>query len=99
MRRDLDEVLTSQKKMIDRLDQGDTSAEDEAMKEAFRNDIVRVRLYCKNRSNFELIEVNYKTAVEDPAEVARSVNAFLGGTLDEAAMREAVDASLYRNRK
>ena len=99
MRRDLDEVLASQKKMIDRLDQGDTSAEDEAMKEAFRNDIVRVRLYCKNRSNFELIEVNYKTAVEDPAEVARSVNAFLGGTLDEAAMREAVDASLYRNRK
>ena len=26
------------------------------------------------------------------------VNAFLGGRLDETAMREAVDASLYRNR-
>ncbi len=99
MRRDLDEVLKSQEKMIARLEQGDTTAADEAMKEAYRNDIVRTRLYCKNHANFELIEVPYKRAVEDPAEVARTVNAFLGGRLDEAAMRGAVDASLYRNRR
>ena len=98
MRRDLDEVLASQKKMIDRLEQGDTDAADEAMKEAFRNDIVRVRLWCKGQANFELCEVHYRKAVEDPAGVAREVNAFLGGGLDEAAMREAVDAALYRNR-
>jgi hypothetical protein len=98
MRRDLDEVLASQDKMIARLDQGDTSAEDEAMKEAYRNDIVRTRLFCKNRPNFELVEIHYKTTVEDPAAMARSLNAFLGGQLDEDAMREAVDASLYRNR-
>ena len=98
MRRDLDEVLASQKKMIDRLESGDTAAADEAMKEAFRNDIVRVRLLCRGRPNFDLIEVGYRCAVEDPAGVARDVNAFLGGRLDEAAMREAVDASLYRNR-
>lgn len=99
MRRDLDEVLTSQEKMISRLDQGDTTAEREAMKEAYRNDIVRTRLYCKNHANFELIEVPYRRAVDDPAEVARTVNAFLGGRLDEEAMRGAVDASLYRNRR
>lgn len=98
MRRDLDEVLTSQEKMISRLDQGDTSAQREALKEAYRNDIVRTRLHCRSRPNFELIEVRYKTAVEDPASVARSVNEFLGGSLDESAMSEAVDASLYRNR-
>jgi hypothetical protein len=98
MRRDLDEVLESQKKMIDRLESSDTEAEAEAMKEAFRNDIVRVRLYCRNQPSFELVEVHYKVAIEDPATVARTVNAFLGGGLDAAAMREAVDASLYRNR-
>jgi hypothetical protein len=98
MRRDLDEVLASQDKMIARLDQGDTSAEDEAMKEAYRNDIVRTRLHCRNRPNFELVEVQYKATVEDPTATARSLNAFLGGHLDEGAMREAVDASLYRNR-
>ena len=98
MRRDLDEVISSQEKMIARLDQGDTSAQSESMKEAYRNDIVRTRLLCKNRPNFELIEVHYKAAVEDPAHASRAVNEFLGGGLDEAAMRAAIDAALYRNR-
>jgi hypothetical protein len=99
MRRDLDEVIASQEKMIARLDQGDTSADPEALKEAYRNDIVRTRLLCRNRPNFELIEVSYRAAIEDPAGAGRAVNEFLGGALDEAAMRQAVDASLYRNRK
>ena len=98
MRRDLDELLASQEKMIARLDQGDTSADKEVMKEAYRNDIVRTRAHCRKRSNFELIEIHYRSAIEDPAAACRSVNEFLGGGLDEAAMRAAIDASLYRNR-
>ena len=98
MRRDLDEVLASQNKMIHRLGTEDSTAAEDAMKEAYRNDIVRTRLLCKNRPNFELIEINYKETIGDPAATARSVNAFVGGHLDETAMREAVDSSLYRNR-
>ncbi len=98
MRRDLDEVLTSQNKMIDRLGATDSTAATEAMKEAYRNDIVRTRLLCRKRPNFDWIEIHYKDTVNDPAATARSVNAFVGGHLDEAAMREAVDESLYRNR-
>ena len=98
MRRDLTEVLASQNKMIDRLGTEDTAAQDEAMKEAYRNDIVRTRLMCKKRANFELIEIHYRATVEDPVGTARKVNEFLSGRLDETAMREAVDASLYRNR-
>jgi hypothetical protein len=98
MRRDLDEVLSSQDKMIQRLGAADAAADREAMKEAYRNDIVRTRLLCRKRSNFEMIEIQYKASVENPAETARRVNEFLGGRLDEAAMRRAVDESLYRNR-
>ncbi len=98
LRRDLDEVLASQEKMIARLDQGDTSADEEAMKEAYRNDIVRCRLHCKKLPNFELLEVHYRQTIEDPAATAHEVNAFLGGQLDEERMKGAVDGSLYRNR-
>jgi hypothetical protein len=98
MRRDLDEVLASQNKMIHRLGTTDTTATEAAMKEAYRNDIVRTRLLCRDRPNFELIEIGYKPTIENPAATARSVNAFVGGHLNEAAMREAVDGSLYRNR-
>jgi hypothetical protein len=99
MRRDLDEVMSSQNKMIDRLGTSDTAAADEAMKEAYRNDIVRTRLLCKKRNNFEMVEIHYREAVAEPAISARKVNAFLKGRLDEAAMKAAVDASLYRNRQ
>jgi hypothetical protein len=98
MRRDLDEVLDSQDKMIQRLGAADADAEREAMKEAYRNDIVRTRLHCRKQPNFELLEVHYKATIQDPVATARSVNAFLGGRLDETAMAKAVDESLYRNR-
>jgi hypothetical protein len=98
MRRDLDEVLTSQDKMIQRLGSEEAAAEREAMKEAYRNDIVRTRLLCRNRPNFELIEVHYKATIQDAGATARQVNTFLGGGLDEAAMQQAVDGALYRNR-
>jgi hypothetical protein len=98
MRRDLEEVIASQNKMIQRLGTEDSTAAEEAMKEAYRNDIVRTRLLCKNRPNFELIEVHYKNTVEEPSATVNSVNTFVGGHLDEAAMRAAVDGSLYRNR-
>jgi hypothetical protein len=98
MRRDLDEVLASQQKMIDRLASPDTAADAEAMKEAFRNDIARVRVLCRTRANFALVEVHYRDAVANPAAACHTVNEFLGGGLDEAAMRAAVDAALYRNR-
>ena len=99
MRRDLDEVLASQDKMIQRLGTTDASADAEAMKEAYRNDIIRARRLCKKRPNFEMIEVHYRATIEDPVDTSRKVNAFLGHRLDEAAMREAVDESLYRNRR
>ena len=98
MRRHLDEVLRSQDKMLDRLGNPKPGGDLEAMKEAYRNDIVAARLYARKQPFVELIEVHYSDAVADPAATARRVNEFLGGSLDEAAMAAAVKADLYRNR-
>jgi hypothetical protein len=98
MRRHLDEVLVSQDKMLDRLGNPAPGADLEAMKEAYRNDIVAARLYARKQPHMEMIEVHYADTVADPAATARAVNAFLGGHLDEAAMAAAVKRELYRNR-
>ena len=98
MRRNLDEVLTSQDKMLDRLGNAAPGADLEAMKEAYRNDIVAARLYARKQPNMEMLEVHYADTVADPTATARTVNAFLGGGLDEAKMAAAVKAQLYRNR-
>jgi len=98
MRRHLDEVLKSQDKMLDRLGNAAPGADLEAMKEAYRNDIVAARLFARKQSYMEMIEIDYRAAVTDPAGAAREVRDFLGVGLDEAAMAAAVKASLYRNR-
>ncbi len=98
MRRDLNEVISSQNKMLDR--RGEQSiTDDEMMAEAYRNHLAAVRILARKRANFEILEVRYDAAVKAPKDAARVVNAFLGGTLDEAAMVAAVDAELYRNRR
>src|SRR4029453_11684753 len=98
MRRHLDEVLRSQDKMLDRLGNPAPGADREAMKEAYRNDIVAARLYARRQPFMEMIEIDYRETVDDPAPTARAANASLGGQLDEAAMAGAVKESLYRNR-
>jgi LPS sulfotransferase NodH len=98
MRRHLDEVLRSQDKMLDRLGNAAPGADLDAMKEAYRNDIVAARLYARKQPGMEMIEVHYAEAIADPVAAARAVNAFLGGHLDEAAMAAAVKEQLYRNR-
>jgi hypothetical protein len=98
MRRHLDEVLKSQDKMLDRLGNAAPGGDLEAMREAYRNDIVAARLFARKQPNMEMIEVHYADAVASPAAAARAVNAFLGGALDEAAMAAAVKETLYRNR-
>ena len=98
MRRHLDEVLQSQDKMLDRLGNAAPGGDLEAMKEAYRNDIVAARLHARKHPNMEWIEIHYAATIADPAATASAVNAFLGGHLDEAAMAAAVNGDLYRNR-
>jgi hypothetical protein len=98
MRRDLDEVIASQNKMLDR--RGETTIDQgESMAEAYRNHLAAVRILVRKRPNFEMLDVRYDHAVNHAREAARAVNLFLGGRLDEAAMTAVVDAELYRNRR
>ena len=98
MRRHLDEVISSQNKMLDR--RGEDAIEDrETMAEAYRNHLAAVRIMARKKPNWSIVEIRYDQAVRDPASVARTVNAFLGGRYDERRMVDAVDEKLYRNRK
>jgi hypothetical protein len=98
MRRQLDEVMRSQDKMLDRLGNAAPGADLVAMKEAYRNEIIAARLYARKHPFMEMLEVHYADTIWDPARAAQIVNAFLGGHLDEAAMAAAVNEQLYRNR-
>jgi hypothetical protein len=98
MRRHLDEVISSQNRMLDR--RGEEAIDErETMAEAYRNHLAAVKILVRKRPNFEMLECRYDEAVGNPRKAAAGVNSFLGGKLNEKAMVDAIDAELYRNRK
>ena len=97
MERDLDEVLASQEKMLERL--GRTAAPREAMRQSFIVHLDRLHEWLRQRPNIEVLRVRYHDLLERPGGEAERVRAFLGGEADVDRMAGAVDPSLYRNRK
>jgi hypothetical protein len=98
MRRDLQEVLASQKRMLVRQGKQGAQLSDEQMSQAFDDQVGKVLNWVRLQPNFTLLEVHYRDLVTDPTTQARRINEFLGGGLNEPAMIAAVDPSLYRNR-
>jgi hypothetical protein len=96
MRRDLDEVLASQQKMLERRGE-ENDISDEQMRELWESHLWRVRYLLKHEKNFAAIEIPYREALAEPAATARSIAEFVGG-LDAEKMAAVVDPKLYRNR-
>lgn len=98
MRRDLDEVVASQNKMLERRGE-ENPLEDQKTKDYYLRHLVQVKFLVRNHPNMEMCEVFYSDAVKDPRAFVKRIDDFLGGSLDRDAMAGVVDAQLYRNRK
>ncbi len=98
MRRDLDEVLASQAKMLERRGEG-AAGGDEELRDSYVQHLEKVAFQLRYRPNFEALYVDYRDVLEHPEAQARRIADFLGGGLDVARMAEAVDPNLYRNRR
>lgn len=97
IKRNLAEVLASQKKMLIRRGESDDTPE-ERMRELLETDVWRTGYLLRHAPQFDSMEVHYSELVAHPEEHARRIAAFLGGGLDVQAMVSAVDPALYRNR-
>ena len=97
MRRDLEEVLASQKKMLERRGE-ESDTDDEKMRDLWRDHLWRVSYLLKKRSGFDFIEVGYRDVLQSPESEAERIGSFVGSGLDARAMAAVVDPDLYRNR-
>jgi hypothetical protein len=98
MRRKLDEVLASQRKMLNRLGKAGASTSDEKTAQLFRMQLDKFSAWVKEQPNFALLDTDYGQMIENPRPQLEAINQFLGGGLDVEAMCRVVDPSLYRNR-
>jgi hypothetical protein len=98
MNRNMQEILTSQRTMLERRGAKDESS-DEEMERFFNKHLVDIERWLHDQDHIDVLYVDYNDAVKDPVKSAQQVNAFLDNTLNVEKMAAAVDGLLYRNRR
>jgi hypothetical protein len=98
MRREIAEILASQKQMLIR--RGEPSeGDDQKMAEMFQEHLKRVRVWLANQPNMKILYVDYNALMSDPASQVEAVAEFLGLNDQLAAMLAVPDKKLYRQKK
>ncbi len=97
MERNLDEVLASQEKMLQRL--GRPVAPADKMKSSFNIHLKRLFQWLPQQAHMRVVTINYNRLLTDPESECKRVVDFLDGRPALDQMLSAVDRSLYRNRR
>ncbi len=97
MRRNIEEVLASQAKMLTHRGE-ESRVDDAAMADLFQKHVNQVKAWMNSQPNLQYLDVDYNSMLRDPIPHVRQINQFLGGRLDEQKMAAVVDHNLYRQR-
>jgi hypothetical protein len=98
MQRDLQEILASQRLMLQHRNKIDASEADANMAPIFAQHLRDIRAWLAQQQQMDVLYVDYNEAMTNPTTCAQVVNRFLDHRLDLQRMLAAVDPSLYRNR-
>ncbi|MCP5094715.1 MAG: sulfotransferase [Chloroflexi bacterium] len=99
MRRNMDEILASQQKMLLNRGEDPHKADDAEIAALFEKHLQSVISWMRLQPNVSALYVHYSDMLANPEPLVEQVNTFFGGGLDTKAMAEVVDPNLYRNRK
>lgn len=98
MRRDIEEIMKSQKQMLIRRGESTDKISDEEMITTYNRHLSEVLNFLEAHSCFTVFFVNYNDLMRDPSDWVPRIAAFLGKEMDTEAMKAVVDPKLYRNR-
>ena len=104
MERNIDEVLASQRKMMQNRGEGGKDAGGEDVPDAemaalFARHVEQVEAWMAQQPNVQVLHIDYNALLADPAPFVARLHDFLPFALDTAAMTAVVDPDLYRNRR
>ncbi len=98
MKRDMEEMLASQRTMLDRLGRKGASVSSEKMAELYEKHLRNVENWLAKQNNIDVLYVKYNEVIDNPEENAKVVSQFLGDRLNIEKMASVVEKSLYRQR-
>jgi hypothetical protein len=99
MQRKIEEVLASQKIMLERRGETKDEISDEEMEEKFEKHLTQIEDWIAQQSNMEVFYVTYNEVIKNPLFYSEKVNRFLGQDFNTKTMAEAVEETLHRRRK
>jgi hypothetical protein len=97
MERDLDEILASQRRMLERRNQKGADLSSEHLAKTFARQVQQSKTILSNR-RIPTLYVSYEDTLENPESTAERLQEFLGGGLNTDDMIGAVVQDLYRSR-
>lgn len=98
MRRNLTEILASQRKMLLNRGEDPDKISDEEIGKSFERHLAQVTQWLAAQSNFSTLFIDYNRLLEDPAPQVEEIRRFLGVELEAAKMIAAIDPKLYRQK-
>ena len=96
--RKMDEILASQRAMLERRGQPCDRDSDAAIAAAFSRHLRAVQQWLAEHEQMEVLYVNYAAVLRDPLATSHEIKTFLALSLDVWQMASVVDESLYRQR-
>ena len=99
MVRDVDEVVSSQASMLERLGKTGSQAPTESLLRHYARHLAEIREWLDTQPNFRVLYTYHRDAVLETEREVTKINEFLGGRLDVAKMKAIINKSLYRERK
>lgn len=99
MRRDIDEIIASQKKMLINRGEDPNKVSDQEIASLFEKHLQSVMNWIRMQPNAQVLYVHYRDLLDNPTPHVAQINRFFDEELDEQAMSAVVDPALYRNRQ
>ena len=98
MRRDLDEILISQQKMLANRNELKETGGENVMKRHYQDHLAQITAWLDRQKNFEMISISYNELITEPVDQLKAIDDFLYQSFDANKAATAIDRSLYRNR-
>jgi hypothetical protein len=99
MQRNMEEIISSQNKMLSSRGRGSDVINDTIMAEKFERHLEKIRKWIVNQGNIECLYIHYNNIIEDPIKTITKLNDFFDNQINIRPMLKVIDKSLYRIRK
>ncbi len=99
MRRNMQEILDSQRAMLIRRGEPTDAVSDERMAEMFNKHLRDIEAWLGKQANMETLYVNYNEVLKNPGQHIEKIDQFLEGSLNAQDMAGVVDKALYRQQR